>query len=121
MISTRAHGTLDYVMGVVLILAPFLFGFATGGAEMWVPIILGAAVILYSLITAYERGVIPGISMRTHLWLDGLGGLFLALSPWLLGFASIVFLPHLIVGLGELIVVFTTEQVPQERPRRAAV
>lgn len=119
MISTRMHGTMDYVIGIVLILAPFLFGFATGGAEMWVPVIIGAAVIVYSLMTAYERGVSPIISMRSHLWMDGIGGAVLALSPWLFGFAHIVYLPHLIVGIVEVLTALMTETVPQKTPRRA--
>src|SRR5690554_2981978 len=104
MISTKTHGTIDYVVGVLLILAPFILDFATGGAEMWIPIIVGASVIVYSMFTAYERGVTSrGISMSTHLWLDAGGGLFLALSPWLFGFAHIVYLPHLIVGIAEIL------------------
>lgn len=38
-ISTRVHGVVDYLMGLLLIVAPFLFGFATGGSAQWVPII----------------------------------------------------------------------------------
>lgn len=121
MISTRVHGTLDYIIGVLLLLAPFIFGFATGGAEMWIPIILGAAVIFYSLITAYERGVTNVISMKTHLWLDGIGGLFLALSPWIFGFASIVYLPHLIVGIVEVLAAVMTEKIPERTHQQAAV
>ncbi len=120
MISTRTHGTLDYIIGIILIAAPFIFGFATGGAEMWVPIILGAGVILYSLMTAYERGATAVISMRTHLWMDGIGGVILALSPWIFGFAHIVYLPHLIVGIIEVLTVAMTEKVPHRTPTRAA-
>lgn len=121
MISTRAHGTLDYLMGVILLLAPFIFGFATGEAEMWIPIILGASVIVYSLITAYERGVASIITMQTHLWLDGLSGLFLALSPWIFGFADVVYLPHLIFGIAEILAALMTERVPQKAPGKATV
>ncbi len=33
-IPTRIHGMMDYLMGVLLIVAPCLFGFADGGAAM---------------------------------------------------------------------------------------
>ena len=33
LLSTRVHGVIDYLMGVLLILLPFLGGFATGGAK----------------------------------------------------------------------------------------
>ncbi len=114
MISTKVHGYLDYIMGIVLIIAPWLLGFAEGGAETWIPVILGAAVILYSLGTNYELGVTDAISMRGHLWLDGISGAFLALSPWLFGFADFVFWPHLILGIAEFLAAVSTESVPYQ-------
>jgi hypothetical protein len=47
--------------------APWIFRFADNGPATWVPVCLGAAVILYSLITHYEWGVAQGISMPAQL------------------------------------------------------
>ncbi|HYG77367.1 MAG TPA: SPW repeat protein [Planctomycetota bacterium] len=116
-IPTRVHGVLDYIMGLALMAAPWLFRFNNNGPEMWIPVGLGAFVILYSLITDYEWGVAQGISMPAHLWLDGLGGLFLAASPWLFGFEDRVYLPHLIFGLGEFAAAMLTQTVPTRHPR----
>lgn len=110
-ISTRTHGMLDYTMGIILIIAPWLLGFAAGGAETWVPVILGAGVIFYSLLTKYELGAVRILSMSTHLWLDGISGALLALSPWLFGFADLVFLPHLIFGILEIGAALMTETI----------
>ena len=33
-IPTQIHGGLDYLIGVILIIAPWLFGFADGSAAM---------------------------------------------------------------------------------------
>src|SRR3954469_151434 len=101
-IETKTHGYLDYIMGVLLIAAPWIFGFARGEAETWVPVILGVVVILYSLLTDYELGASPVISMRTHLMLDVIGGAVLAASPWLFGFADYIWQPHLILGILEI-------------------
>ncbi len=101
-IPTKIHGVLDYLIGILLIAAPWIFGFADNGPATWVPVLLGAGVILYSLFTNYELGAVRSISMPAHLWLDGLGGLFLAVSPWLLNFDEYVYLPHLLVGLFEI-------------------
>lgn len=101
-IPTRVHGILDYLMGALLIVAPWILGFADGGAEQWVPVILGAGVILYSLLTNYELGVAKVIPMSTHLLLDIAGGVILAISPWLFGFADDVYWPHLILGILEI-------------------
>lgn len=101
-ISTKVHGVLDYLMGIVLIAAPWLLNFNRDGAETWVPVILGAGVILYSLFTKYELSISKQIPMRTHLTLDVVSGIVLALSPWIFGFSEYVFLPHLILGVLEI-------------------
>ncbi|MDZ5695834.1 SPW repeat domain-containing protein [Chelativorans sp. M5D2P16] len=111
-ISTRTHGIADYLIGILLIIAPWLLGFANGGAAQWVPIILGLGLIAYSLLTDYELGVSAMIPMPIHLGLDIAGGAILAVSPWLFGFADTVFWPHLIVGLVEIAAGLTTRRVP---------
>lgn len=111
-IPTRLHGFLDYLVGALLIVAPWLFGFAQGGAETWLPVILGAGALLYSLFTDYELGVVRRLSMGTHLGLDAASGVLLAASPWLFGFSEIVFWPHLILGLFEIVAALTTRTTP---------
>ncbi len=111
-LPTRVHGMADYLLGALLILAPWLFDFADGGAETWVPVILGAGVILYSLFTDYELGLVRRIPMATHLWLDLAGGVILAVSPWVFQFADDVWLPHLILGILEIGAALTTRTDP---------
>jgi hypothetical protein len=106
-LSRRAHGALDYIVGGLLILAPKIFGFE-GGIESQIPVILGISTIVYSLLTNYEMGLIKVLPFRAHLTLDVLSGIFLAASPWLFQFADRVWVPHLIVGLLELGAVFMT-------------
>lgn len=112
-ISTPFHGVLDYLVGALLIAAPWLLGFATGGPEQWVPVGLGIAIIGMSLLTDYEAGAIRAIPLPLHLGVDVLGGIFLAMSPWLFGFADLVYLPHLIVGIMEIAVATLTPSRPQ--------
>ncbi|HEX2100393.1 MAG TPA: SPW repeat protein [Candidatus Synoicihabitans sp.] len=111
-ISSKTHGILDYVVGVLLIAAPFVFGFATGGPAQWVPIILGLGTIAYSLLTRYELGAIRVLPFGTHLLIDAASGVFLLASPWLFGFADQVRAPHVIVGLLELAVVAMSQTQP---------
>src|SRR4051812_22747100 len=59
-IPTRIHGIMDYLMGALLIVAPWLFGMGRGPA-MWIPIMLGAGALSYSLLTDYELGVVRTI------------------------------------------------------------
>ena len=119
-IPTRVHGLLDYLMGGVLIVAPWLLGFADGGPAMWVPIILGAGVIIYSLLTDYELSVTRAIPMPVHLGLDIAGGLLLAASPWLFGFADFVWVPHVLFGILEVGAGLFTHARPDREAVRAS-
>jgi hypothetical protein len=101
-IPRKMHGLLDYLVGIVLIAAPWLFGFADDGPATYIPVVLGAGALVYGILTNYEFGVVRLIPFRVHLLLDVLSGAFLAISPWLLGFSNKVYLPHLIVGLIEI-------------------
>lgn len=109
-IPTRVHGIIDYLTAIVLILAPYLFGFANGGAAQWVPQILGVVIIIYSLMTDYELSATRKISMPMHLGLDIGGGVLLAISPWLFGFADLIVWPHLLVGVMEIIIAACTSR-----------
>jgi hypothetical protein len=101
-IPTRTHGVIDYAMGALLIVVPYILGFADGTAAQWIPQVLGAALIGASLLTDYELGVVRMIPMPIHLFLDIATGILLAASPWLFGFADRVYWPHLILGLLEI-------------------
>lgn len=111
-IDTKMHGVLDYVVGLLLIAAPWLLKFYKDGAESWVPISLGVAAILYSFFTNYELGVNRIIPMRTHLWFDFISGVVLASSPWLFGFSGDVYLPHLLLGIFEIAAAVLTKTTP---------
>lgn len=118
-IGTKTHGYLDYIVGALLIAAPWLFGFDKNDAAVYIPVILGASAIVYSLLTDYELGAWPELSMRTHLALDLASGVLLAVSPWLFGFADYVWAPHLIFGLLEIGVALMTQRSPSvERTRK---
>jgi hypothetical protein len=118
-IGTKTHGYLDYIVGALLIAAPWLFGFDKNDAAVYLPVILGASAIVYSLLTDYEMGAWPELSMRTHLALDLVNGVLLAASPWLFGFADYVWAPHLIFGLLEIGVTLMTKRNPStDRHRR---
>ena len=118
-IPTRVHGMMDYLVGVLLIAAPWLFDFDRGGAETWVPVLLGASAIVYSLFTDYELGVVRRLPMPTHLMLDLGSGILLAASPWLFGFSEYVWQPHLVVGLIEIGTSLMTRRVPDTGHRTA--
>ncbi len=110
-IPTAVHGPIDYVVGLLLVFAPWAGGFAAGGAETWVPVALGVLTIGASLLTDYEWGVVRLIPVPTHLTFDLGSGMLLAASPWLFGFADRVWGPHLLVGLFEIAAALCTQTV----------
>lgn len=122
-ISTRMHGVEDYALVVLLLAAPYIFGFANKTTAQFVPQIIGIMILGVSLMTRYELGFLGIIPMPMHLLLDAGAALVLATSPWLFRFSGSVYLPHLILGLGELIVVALSQtqprQVPSVKPARA--
>ncbi len=112
-IPTKVHAILDYLMGMLLIVSPWIFGFMQNGPETWVPVVLGASMLVYSAFTNYEYGAFKVLSVPAHLTIDLLGGLFLAASPWIFGFADYVYLPHVIFGVLEIGASLMTHRVPE--------
>lgn len=114
-LPTRIHGYLDYMMGALLVVAPLTLNFGAGVAT-WLPALMGCGVIVYSMLTRYELGASGLIPMPAHLMLDVMGGLLLASSPWLFGFADSIWLPHVAVGLAEAGVAVITKTRPSLVP-----
>jgi hypothetical protein len=112
-LPTRVHGVIDYLWGIALIAAPWLFSFATGGAAQWVAIVFGTVAILYSLATDYELGAVRIIPMPAHLVLDGIAGAVLAASPWLFGFSREVVWPPVLFGLFSVIASLVSRSDPE--------
>ncbi|RYY59180.1 MAG: hypothetical protein EOO05_14095 [Chitinophagaceae bacterium] len=103
-IPSSIHGVLDFVVSIFVIASPWLLGFHDNSAQTWVPVTLGIATIFYSLFTRYELGAVRVIDMRTHLTLDFLSAVVLLTSPWLFGFDQRVYIPHVVIGITELLV-----------------
>lgn len=124
-LPTKVHGALDYIVGIALILAPMIFGFSDhGGAAVFIPRLLGAVLIAYSIFTDYEWGIFKVVKMPYHLTIDLLASVFLAASPFLFGFVhdgANVWLPHFVVGLTVILVVLVSQTQPSARPARTQV
>jgi hypothetical protein len=112
-IPTRYHAPLDYIVGAVLIAAPWIFQFSDSGAATAVSIVLGVGLIAYSLVTNYELGVWRVAPMAVHNLIDIVAGALLALSPWLFGYAdegANAWVPFVVIGVAAVFLGLTTKQ-----------
>ena len=111
-LPTKIHGAIDYIVSFFLMASPWLFDFGTGAAETLTIVIAGVIAFIYSFCTNYELGIIKVISMDTHLMLDAGLGLFLIASPWIFGFYSQVYLPHMIFGVFAIVASLISKKIP---------
>jgi hypothetical protein len=123
-IPTLVHGITDYLVGIALLLAPNLFGFAdVGGAAVFIPRLLGVIILGQAIMTNYELGLVKMVPMKMHLTMDYVLSLFLAASPWLFRFhdqPSNVWMPHVVVGVMAFLLTLMTETAPRWRGVHAA-
>jgi hypothetical protein len=118
-VPTAVHGVFDYVGAAGLIASPFIFEFfSKGGIAVILPIVLGAGLFLYSLLTNYELGV-PAwrfIPMPVHLTVDFAASALLAVAPFLFGYANLglnVWVPQVAAGVAVILLVLVSKTEPQ--------
>ena len=115
------HGVLDYLAGVLLIVAPFLFGFDSGAATA-VSIIAGVLVLGVAASTDGPTSLTNAIPVSVHVILDlGLAVLAIA-APFLFGFSdeSAPTAFFIAFGVFEVLAVIGTRFPRQTRQMRTA-
>lgn len=81
------HEAVEYAAGVLLLLAPLLFGFDSDRAQ-WTSIALGVVVLVVALISRGRLGATKVLSSSAHATLDYVTAAVLVLSPFVLGFVE---------------------------------
>jgi hypothetical protein len=118
-ISTATHGIIDYFSAAALFAAPRLAGWSESLTIF--ASVVAVLIVLYSLLTSYERGLYRLLPMRTHLLLDTLAGIALCVGPLLLRASPGVVAVGMAFGLASLCVAaFTPSYSPVESHRRKA-
>lgn len=88
LIPPFAHGLLEYGAGVLLLVAPFLFGFDSDAATA-ISIVVGLAVLVLAASTAGPTGLAKVIPLGVpHVLLDLAVVAVLVASPFLFGFSG---------------------------------
>lgn len=100
------HALVEYLAGALLIAAPWLFGFQSGGATA-VSIVLGVIVLAVAASTEWRLALMPAIPIPFHLALDlALGGVLIA-SPFIFGFSNETAPTAFFIVLGVFHLLFT--------------
>ena len=114
-IPTKVHSYIDYFTAASLLSMPLFKDGKKKGAETYLPLAMGAGILVQSLLTGYEGGVKKSMKMNTHLKLDYITGALMAASPFLFGFRKKSWMPYLAVGLSELAVAYFTKPNPKKK------
>lgn len=119
-LSTHAHGIIDYIEAPTLLAAPALLKLNDVPQSALAARLTGMGGAIYSPATDYELGIVKALPMKGHLALDAAVGGLLAASPWLFGYAKAgrrYWLPHVAVGGFKILAALTTKTQP---PYKAA-
>ena len=84
-ISRFVHGSIEYAAGVLLIAAPFLFGFKASAAVA-VAIVAGVLVLVMAASTDGPTSLVNSVPIPAHLLLDLALAAVLVAAPFLFGF-----------------------------------
>jgi len=107
-ISRFLHGAIEYVVGALLIAAPFLFGFESSAAVA-LSVVAGVFLLAVAAATEGPSSMIDSIPIAAHLLLDFALAAVLIAAPFLFGFSDesgptalfiILGVAHLLVTIG---------------------
>lgn len=86
-IPAFVHGVAEYLAGVLLVVAPFLFAFDSDTATV-LSVAAGVVVLIVAASTRSSTGLVKGIPISIHVVLDYLLAVFLVASPYLFRFSD---------------------------------
>jgi hypothetical protein len=125
MMSIKSHGAFDYLIGAILLIAPWLFGLGDIPLARDILFVSGLVLIAYSLLTRYPYGALKFIPTSVHLVLDGIMGVFLIIAPVLFRFQESLthgqFSLFVLLGMSTLaLVALTTPLMIESKPELQA-
>lgn len=81
-ISTKVHALFDCVIGSLLIISYWLYDFHTPELNARLSIALGIIILIMTILSDYEIGIIKIMPMPLHLTIDIIIGGFLLFFTW---------------------------------------
>jgi hypothetical protein len=102
------HEAIEYVAGVFVILAPFIFGFQD---EPAFPVFVGVGVVILAvaILTRGPAGVVDVLPTAVHALVDYVLAFFLVLAPFVFSFGNQTALTiSILLGVAHLVITLVT-------------
>jgi SPW repeat len=120
-IPLNLHAALEPLIAIVIIAAPWIFGFSDADDAKVVCIAVGAVMLIAGSMTDWRFSIARVIPLRVHLATDLLLGAVLILSPFVLGFSDQGGATRftVIAGVLEILTALSTRWDPNEAEESA--
>lgn len=86
-IPLSVHVLLEYGIGVLTILSPFLLSFDDEAAQI-VAVLIGAGILVLAVVSDAPTGLARTLPNASHVVIDYVLGLLLLVAPFVFGFAG---------------------------------
>src|SRR3954464_14248184 len=83
-----AHQAVEPIAALLLIAAPWIFGFSDNDTATTLSVIIGVVVLLTGMSTRWRWSLVKLIPLRTHFMMDVGIGILLIVLPWIFGFGD---------------------------------
>ncbi len=84
-VPTLVHGSVEYAVAILFIVAPFLFDVDETSAKA-AAIVVGLALLAFTATSALPTGLVKSISQGVHVTVDVVFAVLLVALPFVLGF-----------------------------------
>ena len=86
-VPVLVHGASEYVVGVLFIAAPFLFGFDSNAATA-AAVVVGLVVLAFTASSDLPTGLVSSVTIGVHVTVDLVLAVLLVALPFILGFTD---------------------------------
>jgi len=83
-----AHQVIEPVAALLLIAAPWIFGFSDNDTATTLSVIVGVVVLVTGMSTRWRMSLVKLIPLRTHFMMDVGVGIALIVLPFVAGFSD---------------------------------
>jgi hypothetical protein len=87
-IPLKTHQAIEPIAALLLIAAPWIFGFSDNDTATTISVIVGVVVLLTGMSTRWRMSLVKLIPLRTHFMMDVGVGIALIVIPFIAGFSD---------------------------------